>query len=507
MQIAGFEVKSRWIVTAVIALVSAIAILICAHGIVGVNNMQDFTVCQPIVGSPWIQSAPGPFAKWFATTWPYPKVSQVFFSKNTDEGPKDDQSIRVTFNDGGEADISVMVRYQNPLDAPGQFKLHDNFRGNQHDIMMAVRSHVSNCIKTTGPMMSASEHQSARKAEFNQLVEEQLRNGLYVMKRVDKMIDDPNAPTALMADTANDTGGIARKAEVHKIAQSSTEIVRDADGKPMIAQESPLKKFGIQIEQFSVTRTDYDDKTREMFAAKKESYLIAEKMKAQRQEEIANRMMVIEKGLREKASVEAEANKTKAEQTIKAEMAVVVAEQAKKKAETEAQQLVTVAEQKKLEAETQAKQLVTVAEQTKLAAEVKAKQEVTVAEQTKLAAEVKAKQELAVAELAAKSAEQKALAVKTLADAEKQRIAMAGAITEKEQVLATIAAEKDVKIASALANIQSPGMLVMGNGSGKDGKEDGNALTQNLMSIWMLREMGIVKPTQKTLATANATGK
>ncbi|MCX6659399.1 MAG: SPFH domain-containing protein [Candidatus Bathyarchaeota archaeon] len=483
MEIAGFVVKPRYIKVAIAVILLVVGILVLTNGLFGKNNIQDFTVCQPIAGQPWIEASSGIYWKWFSSTWSYPKYHQVFFSKNTDEGGKLDQSIRATFSDGGEADISVMVRYQNPEDAAARMMLHDNFRGVQNDITMAVRSHISNCIKSTGPMMSSSEHQSARKSEFNQLVEEQLRNGLYAMKRVDKMIDDPNAPTALLVDTAGETGAMTRRAETHKVVQSTTEIVRDKDGKPLIAQESPLQKFGIKISQFSVTRTDYDDKTREMFSAKKESYLIAEKMKAQRQEEIANRMMVIEKGLREKASVEADANKKKAEQTINAELSVVLAEQAKLKAEKEAQQLVTVAAQKKLEAETQAQQLV------------------TVAAQTKLAAETKAQQDLAVATFDAQAAEQKALAVKVLALAEKERIGMAGAITEKEQKLAEIDANARVKIASALASISSPGTLIIGGGQGGNG---GGDLMQSMLSLFIMEKVGVLKPnSSKTVAAAD----
>ena len=92
----------------------------------------------------------------------------------------------------------------------------------------------------------------------------------------------------------------------------ATEIVLGDNGKPVIVQPSPLARYKIGILQFSVTETQYDDKTLEQFAAKKESYLKAEQAKAERQQEYQQRLMVTEKGLRQVAEITAEENQKKA---------------------------------------------------------------------------------------------------------------------------------------------------------------------------------------------------
>ena len=233
----------------------------------------------------------------------------------------------------------------------------------------------------------------------------------------------------------------------------ATEVVTDKEGKPIIVYPSPLKSFGVEIAQFSVTGTEYDPKTREQFAAKKESFLAAEKSKAQREQEVQQRLMTIEKGLREKAEVEAESNKAMAKDVIEATKKVRVAEQAKEEAETVANQKLAVAKIDKEEGLT------------------------------------KASKDLEIAVIRTKAAEQDALAIKTLADAEKQKIAMAGAITEHDRVLAKIDADARVGIATALANIKGP-QIVMGGGTGSS-SANGSDWQSSMLTLVLLKNMGI----------------
>ena len=59
---------------------------------------------------------PGYYPKWFATVWTVPRSMQHFYSASDKEGGVGDDSIRVTFNDGGTAKISSFVKIQLPAD-------------------------------------------------------------------------------------------------------------------------------------------------------------------------------------------------------------------------------------------------------------------------------------------------------------------------------------------------------------------------------------------------------
>lgn len=64
-----------------------------------------------------------------------------------------------------------------------------------------------------------------------------------------------------------------------------------------------------------------------------------------------------------------------------------------------------------------------------------------------------------------------------------------GGIAEREKVLATIRADRDARVAAALAGIKVPGVVIVG-GSGPDGK--GANLTETLMNVLLLKSTGVL---------------
>ena len=413
----------------IIAVGLFVAFIVMWGWIVGKNDDQNYQVLQTPTGTVRVIDNPGWYGKWFATVWTYPRSVQKYFSMSTDEGGEKDESIRVTFNDGGTAQISTMIRFQTPVTEEMRRKAHRDFSGSTDNMVNSIRSHMINCIKATGPLMSASEHQSARKAEFTQLIDAQLRDGLYQMRKVEKQLMD-----------RTDENG-------KPITVWATDIVLDEGGKPVIAQQSPLKEYGIAILQFSVTGTEYDPMTRQQFDAKKKSFLAAEQSKAEREQEVQQRLMIEEKGLREKAEVEAVANKEKAE-------AVIKAQKEKEVAELEAAKKLEVAKLDKQEAET------------------------------------RAAKDLEVAKLAKQAASEQADAIRVLAVAEEERIQKAGALTEEKKILAEIDAKMRVDVARELAKVNVPQWMIIGGGSGSDNGND--TMTTNLINLKLLESSGLL---------------
>ena len=397
-------------------------------GAIGHNDDQDWQVLQYPNGTVRIIDQPGWYGKWFGTVWTYPRNWQFEFTKEITEESPTEESTRVTFNDGGTADMDAMISFVSPPTIDEKREFHRRFGGNHDAIKNSIWGHLSNVLKASGPLMSASENQAARKSEFNEVAYKQMNEGLYEMRRIERtldQVDEKGNPIRVLA----------------------TEIVLDKDGKPVVSQVSPLKRLGIHVTQFSITETEYDEQTRKQFAQKKEAFLQAESAKAQREGEVQQRLMIIEKGLREKAETEAKANREKAE-------AVIKAEKEKQVAETEAAKLLSVA---KLDKET---------------------------------AETAALKQLEVARLERQAAEENARKVIELAKAEKERIALGGALTEEKRILAEIAAKRDVEVAAALAKVAVPSTVITG-GAGPDGKS-GN-VNENLMNLTLLKSMGIIK--------------
>jgi len=426
-----------YIILAIVAL-SALGIISLFIDMIGVNDGQNWIYLQYLNGTVVIVDEPGVYMKAFGKTWVYPRYVEFRYNDDPDDGAKQKESIEVTYNDGGTAKVSTYIRLATPITRDTRIAFHQQFGGNMDNIKASTKSYMIDCLKSTAPLMSSSENQSARKAEFKQVVEGQLKIGTYKMKK----------ETVKLIDDTDKTSNV--------ITIFKTEIITDEDGQPIIVSPSPIvKDFNMTVVQFSVTATEYDTETRKQFAAKKASFLLTEQAKADREKETQERLMIIERGLKDKAEAEAIANVLK-------EKAVIAARQ---KAE--------VALQTKIEAETKAAQLLSVAKIDKAA--------LLMAESAKFEqAEIKAATALEL---------KKAMIAE--AEGRKEAIELSGAITELEQEKINAEVEKARVVAEALARINVPSTLIIG-GSGGGSETD---IMKNLINLKLMETTGILDKT------------
>jgi len=429
--------KVKQTISMVLVGIVVLAVFALIAGGFGKNNDQNWQIIQSVTGNISVRSTAGWYLRKFATVTTYPRYIEYTYNDNPDEGAKALESMSVTFNDGGKADISTLIRISTPLLEADRKEFHRQFGGSLKNIKAAVKAHKINCLKASAPLMSSSENQSARKAEFNQIVEDQLVKGLYVMRKVEKELKD-----------RTDEKG-------RPITVFATEIVTDKNGMPRVAKFSPLtENYKIGITQFSITETAYDKETLEQFSAKKKSFLAAEKSKAEREQEVQQRLMVIEKGLREKAEVEAEANKKMATAVIAAQLKA------------------------------------NVAIQTKIAAETKANEKLSVAEINKDEALMIASKKLEVAQIEALAAVEDKKAMISRAQGRKEAIQLSGDITELEQAMIDAEVQKATAVAEALAKIKVPTTMFIG------GNEGGNSTMENLINLKLMEATGILDATK-----------
>lgn len=381
---------------------------------IGNNRDQTWVVVQ----YPWGTVNVVDTAGWYFKTgsyWCYPRNWQVEYDKEF--------AFKVVFNDGGGAIMNAMVRFASPITIDGKRKFHQLFGGNEDAVEAAVWAHLSDAMKSSGPVMSASEHQSSRRGEFTSLVQDQLQRGLFEMKRVSRVL----------SDQFDDKG--------KPITVYATEVVfENNSGTQKIARPSPLTDFGIIITQFSITDVTYDDQTQRQFAQKKEAFLAAEGSKAQREKEVQERLMVEERGRREKAETESLALREKAKAVIDAQR------------------------QKEVE-------------------ETNAARKLAVAEYTKRESETRAEQNLEVARLDKERAKEESEAQIILAAAKQKSLQMAGAISERDKILAEIERDKCIGIAHELSKIHVPQFIISG---------DGGDTQHSMMNLMMLKYLNVL---------------
>lgn len=427
----------------ILAIIVGVVVLLVTGALiaggVGKNDAQNWQIVQSVGGNVSVRDQAGWYPKWFATVWTYPRYVDKTWNDVRGDGEKELESIRTTFNDGGTAQVSTYVRYMTPVSEEQRIEFHRQFAGNIENATISVKAHQINCVKATGPLMSASENQSARKAEFTQLIWDQLADGLYGMRRVEKKIiiepdfiieDDSVVPSIINTP--------APKVEF----KLTTELILDLDNRPVIVKASPLISYGIKILQFSVTGIEYDADTLKQFSTKKLAYLAAEQSKADREKEKYERYNIIEKGLREVAEAQAAGNVEKETAVVAAQLKAEVAEQAKVEAETVAGMALAVALIEKEQAQV--------------------KFETSVIDGN---------------------------AIIVLAKAEEEKIRLAGAITELEQMTIDAKVLMNDAIADAIKNIQSPYNVFYS--SGGEGSGDSN-WTQTLVQLKLMKDIGFL---------------
>lgn len=406
------------------------------------NNEEHYQIVEFPNGDISVIDTTGFHVQAFGQVFTYPRYVDTYLSKSTNEAGRSsaksaDSSVRVTFNDGGWGFMSNHLKFQMPVTSEKRIALHRHFgEGGEEAIREAINHHLINCLKNTGPLMSGSEHQSQRKAEFYQVVSDQLSKGLYTLERVKQKIE-----------RGDKIEGFGDDQDVQYI----TRIKRDASGRPVLSAPSPLSEYGITVVQYNQTDTVYDPDTESQINAKRNSYQLAEEAKAGVEKEHQKLQEVIEKGKLAVANVVAEEQKTK--------------------------KGILVSALKDLDVKT-----------------INQREQVTIAEQEVAVAGEKLKQvttELETSKIAIKIAEAEAKALIALSEATRAKLDMGGAFSEREQLLAEMKMQRNAAIAKSIAEIPSPRTVIMGEGkSGQSGQTGAGASTsETLMNLILLQQL------------------
>lgn len=387
--------KSNIVVISAVAAVAIACFVVMFF--VGKNNVQNFQVIQSPTGKVRVQSSGGYYFKFFDSIWDYKKVNSVFFSNEAAES-KDQDGVQVVFSNKGKGDISSQVVYRLYTDNAKMMKLHEYAHGDENIIDNLVLSKLKDIA-----MENASNITSSQAVEDR----EQLASNI-------------------------------RKAFVNN---------------------KELAELGIVIEQFSITKINFDKQTEDLFKKQQEADLQKKTAEA------------------EKLNLQMQKEKTIAEYEKQ------VAE-SRGKAEVEKIKAVTDAQRQKELAEIKGQQEVAVAELEKQKATIEANKKLEVVE-------IQKKEEKAKLEVIQIQAEQKVAEAK----AKEQQIKLSGAMSEEVKYRLDIEKETKIGVAKAFADglsrITLPQTFIMG---GVDGKNASPMETFfNLMNIEKAKQINSTK--------------
>ena len=283
-----------------VVLFIALAIgLLTINQLVETNDAGYIQVKQAAgSGKMSVRTEPGVYWQGFANIHTY-TVSDVY--EFTDENP-----IPVRFGDAANATITGQIKYRLPMAEDKLLAVHTDFRSDTALQSELIRRSVDAAIRQTASMFKAEEVYSTRRAEFVQLVNEQIKNGIYA--------------TVYTEELGRDEDG-------NRFIERLVAVKRNEAGEPVISEPSTFRRYGVELVQLVISDPQFDETTNQLIAKRKEAEQeqVVAKAKAERAKQDA--ITAQEQGKANVAIAEAEALVIKKKAVIEAEKEKEVAEQ------------------------------------------------------------------------------------------------------------------------------------------------------------------------------------
>jgi len=304
--------------------IAVVFLIVVVLGGFGLNNNGYRTVIQYPWGTTTVKFTPGVYVSFFGKTVAYPDVVTYDYEGNSPsgEGSLVDQGVVVRYQDGGKGTIYGKDRFRLPSDEKTMLELHRSFRSPEGLANRFLRPTIKEAHQLTAGLMSSEEAYAEKRGTYISWVQDQIANGRYVTELVEKF-------------ETNETGEKERKL--------IPVIAYDTSGQPKRAS-SALQKYGLTVETENITNWDFEPRTLEQIAKKREATMAIITAKAEAEKSKQDAITAEQKG-------KADVVKAQYEKEVIKAQAVVDAQREAEVAVIAAKQKVDVASQEKLEAE------------------------------------------------------------------------------------------------------------------------------------------------------------
>lgn len=312
------DTRLKLIVGAVLGLVAILGITTVGRQLISTNDAGYYQVKQSaFYGEMSIHSDPGPYPRLFGTVTTYQISDMHYFSKSdSDGGPgKEEDTIKIRFNDGGTADVSGGIKFKLPSDPAKQLLIHNDFKSYErlkHDL---IRQTVAEALMQTATLMRAEESYSTRRSEFTSLAEDQVKVGIYETETKEFKDKDADGNEFLVREV---------------------NIKKDKNGNPIIRKDSALARYGIEVIQFVIKDIDFDPTIDALIAKKKEAEQMKVVAKANAEKAKQDAITAREQGAALIATEKATQDVEKIKETTIAQKELEVSQLKRKQAEQDA---------------------------------------------------------------------------------------------------------------------------------------------------------------------------
>lgn len=283
-----------------ISVVIGIVILYgVSNAITWVDAGEIVVIQSPINGALKCATEPGPTWQGWGGMTHYPRRQQVIFKRTTGKNEAADTSIQVRYSDGGHAWVSGVVSWEMPLGCEAIQKLHKEFHSIEAIDVQLVQPAITKALFLTSPLMSSTESYAARRTEFLQTVEDQLKNGIY--KTTSIQVSEPDPITGQ-----------------NKLV-TKVQLVMDDKGNPVRSEQSSFALYSLTSLPLTITAIDYDSEIEAQIKRQRDAALSVQESIANSKKAEQDAITAQQQGMAKAAFARADQEAVKATEVTQAE--------------------------------------------------------------------------------------------------------------------------------------------------------------------------------------------
>lgn len=221
----------------------------------------------PISGTLNYWTTPGWKFQKFGEITTYDKAFQIWYSSKENMGDKQDESIKIVFNDAGIAYISGSARVVLPVNDRQLRMIHTEFGSMNNLVAELILPTIYKVVFSSGPLMSSFESYAAKKNDLIRFIEDQLQYGIYKTISIEvRKVDE-----------------LSGKEKIVTLAEPIEDI--ESPGGFKRQEVAPFSKYGIKIRAISVEDIVYEKKIMDQIDSQQKAFMdvqtaIAEAKKA-----------------------------------------------------------------------------------------------------------------------------------------------------------------------------------------------------------------------------------
>ena len=221
----------------------------------------------------------------------------------------------LVFLDQVDAAVTATARFQLPEDEEQFLELARQFRSPENLLRTELIPAFQETLGASASLMAAEEYFSGGRTEFNTEFQNQMQNGIYLVKRQEVIRKVTRQQTgSANASLGEDQQQFGDDEQVVFVV----EKLLDANGQPRRKTQN-FNQFGITVVSARVTDVDPNQRFKSRMEQKQDAAAARSVAREQRIQEEEQRLLAISKGEREVAERQAQAKVIQIERTTQAE--------------------------------------------------------------------------------------------------------------------------------------------------------------------------------------------